>query len=66
MIISYIQQKQLYILTNTMCKLLSDQLVELETGSLQVLIEPDTLGVHQGCPQEAIEADSTDRVPRCA
>lgn len=37
-----------------MCKLLSDQMIELETRGLPLLIEPNTSGVHQDRPQETI------------
>jgi hypothetical protein len=36
---------------NAMCKLLSDQLVELETRSSLLLVEPDTEGLHLNAPQ---------------
>jgi hypothetical protein len=43
-----------FFVTNAMCKLFSYQLVELETRSLPLLVEPNTQGMHQDRPQEAI------------
>ena len=48
------QNTLLNFIANAMCKLLSDQLIQLETRSLQLLIEPDAQGMHQARPQEAI------------